>query len=209
MVSLVAFWGIFLNSNIRKIVWIIFGKFNRCWHYFLITSYISRTSRDNPNNNKKSEDSSDRYHSKYTANLSIRQGLTVTCRDVFVFFLEDRLLIIYEGVRRKADFSCLEANVMRLFYNFATGRSFCPRHFDFLEALCLLLVCEKRRKLIHRIDKSWRNGLHAYAWGCYPTSVYKGISDHLHTKTWIYSSHAFFYVGPRFLGELGNVIIMK
>lgn len=48
-------------------------------------------------------------------------------------------------------------------------------------------MCEKRRKLIHIIDKSWRNGFHAYAWGCYPTSVYKGISDHLHTKTWIYS----------------------
>ena len=29
-----------------------------------------------------------------------------------------------------------------------------------------------------------------------PTSVYKGISDHLHTKTWIYSSTLLFFIKP-------------
>lgn len=118
------------------------------------------------------------FDSIATQNAEIR-----TVAKSLPLFLVDSLSIIYESVRRKADFYCLEANVMRLFYNFTTGRSFVRDILIFLEALCFLLVCEKRRKFIHRIDKSWRNGLHAYAWDCYPTSVYKGIPDHLHTKT--------------------------
>ncbi len=45
---------------------------------------------------------------------------------------------------------------------------------DKKEALCLLLVCEKRRKLITG-NKGGRNGLHAYAWGCYFYFCFQGI----------------------------------
>ena len=53
-----------------------------------------------------------------------------------------------------------------------------------IEALCLHLVCEKRRKLNHSeqeddiIDSTYMRG------AVIPTSVRKGISYHLHIRTW-------------------------
>ena len=59
------------------------------------------------------------------------------------------------------------------------------------------------------MSKRWRNGLHAYAWGCYFHICSSRYSYHLRIKTWHYSSTLLGLIPALMVTEVRLYLIMK